>query len=712
MTECLDNEAPMRMDSQDDSVPEGSVPLHRLCDRCRQMFDTWDKTCEWFGGTMGLEPSRGYERYELCTLTEMMNSRQSCHLCEMLYSQIKQDDGIPLHKPIVCQIGPSFRGTLHISTRGISLLLDGYVISSDCISVNRDTGEPRKPIGFPSIAKHIPRLPTDNLVQVQKWLQTCRAHHGRCNNWFPRLDTKGRRPTRILELYENGVRLRCDPEVIDNFEYLALSHMWGEDPSTQLLLTATTLQEFQEAIPMNKLSSIFTEAIRITRSLGFSYLWLDSLCIIQGSASDWTNEANMMSAVYNNAVCTIAFLFPPDVGFCRARDDPRASTPCVVRRHIRDIWIFPKEENPSRCASINWPLSSRAWVLQEQLLSPRTILYGHRTIMWECGNSFWDELGLELTHNSDRDRTILGPVALKPTLRMNRYNLSHTSESIRAGLGAYCPFVDWARLIREYRRRELSRASDRIMAIVGTARAFQSEYGFTYLAGMWREHLPRSLLWYIETANVRKMAKPFLIQELPSNPVPTWSWLAGPIYKHCGVVVPGGSSEIWDPQLFVAKFLHFKWSNRPVNHAPPTAYYDFDSLQITLELATHMTTILLQEPHGEHDCHRLRYDSLEKELACCLGLGREHLAAFYHCDDLETLYQPPTEVRIALIAEEVDLNFRHDLQGLALAPGVESGTWKRLGYWKAWVDPGDDIWGTKSVFLRLEGVKIETLTLV
>ena len=142
MTECTDDKDPTRTDSQDDSIPEGSVPLHRLCDRCRQMFDTWDKTCQWFGATEGLEPSRGYERYELCTLTDMMKSRQSCHLCEMLYSQIKQNDGISFHEPIVCQIGlPSFWEPYTIrSTLGMSLLLNGRVLSPDCVVIHKTSG--------------------------------------------------------------------------------------------------------------------------------------------------------------------------------------------------------------------------------------------------------------------------------------------------------------------------------------------------------------------------------------------------------------------------------------------------------------------------------------------------------------------------------------------------------------------------------------------
>ncbi|OAG13928.1 HET-domain-containing protein, partial [Alternaria alternata] len=180
------------------------------------------------------------------------------------------------------------------------------------------------------MAQHVPRQSKDNLVQIRRWLDTCRSKHDRCNNWCSRLGTKGRRPTRVLELSDNAVRLRCNLQAIDSFEYLALSHMWGTNPSQQLRLTASTLQEFEKIIPLELLPSIFAEAIQITRHLGFRYLWIDSLCIIQDSKHDWTAEANLMSAVYNNAVCTIAVLFPPQVAFSSTqfRDDPRHLTPC------------------------------------------------------------------------------------------------------------------------------------------------------------------------------------------------------------------------------------------------------------------------------------------------------------------------------------------------------------------------------------------------
>ena len=126
MTECPDDEAPTWTDSQEDTVPEGSVPLHRLCDRCSQMFDKWDKVQDWFQAKHDL-------RLELCSrtnthkwyaLTELMESRQSSHLCEILYSQIEQDADTPLHEPIVCQLGPD-RNTRSLK---MSLLLNGRAL--------------------------------------------------------------------------------------------------------------------------------------------------------------------------------------------------------------------------------------------------------------------------------------------------------------------------------------------------------------------------------------------------------------------------------------------------------------------------------------------------------------------------------------------------------------------------------------------------------
>ena len=46
--------------------------------------------------------------------------------------------------------------------------------------------------------------------------------------------------------------------------------------------------------------------ITITRKLGFDYLWIDSLCIVQDDIEDWKHESASMEGVYTSAYCTVA----------------------------------------------------------------------------------------------------------------------------------------------------------------------------------------------------------------------------------------------------------------------------------------------------------------------------------------------------------------------------------------------------------------------
>ena len=43
----------------------------------------------------------------------------------------------------------------------------------------------------------------------------------------------------------------------------------------------------------------------MTRALGYRYIWIDSLCIIQDSFHDWQYEATLMGEVYGQADCVL-----------------------------------------------------------------------------------------------------------------------------------------------------------------------------------------------------------------------------------------------------------------------------------------------------------------------------------------------------------------------------------------------------------------------
>ncbi len=59
-------------------------------------------------------------------------------------------------------------------------------------------------------------------------------------------------------------------------------------------------------MPWNMLTNNLKQAFEIARSLDIGYIWIDSLCIIQGSEEDWAREANKMHLVYRNSCCNIA----------------------------------------------------------------------------------------------------------------------------------------------------------------------------------------------------------------------------------------------------------------------------------------------------------------------------------------------------------------------------------------------------------------------
>jgi hypothetical protein len=55
-----------------------------------------------------------------------------------------------------------------------------------------------------------------------------------------------------------------------------------------------TEYRFHEGIEVADLPKAFQEAVMITRKLGYKYMWIDSLCIIQASARDWEVQAKVM----------------------------------------------------------------------------------------------------------------------------------------------------------------------------------------------------------------------------------------------------------------------------------------------------------------------------------------------------------------------------------------------------------------------------------
>jgi len=155
---------------------------------------------------------------------------------------------------------------------------------------------------------------------IRTSLERCADDHPECHLVSPAM------PRRGLALDGPGstptVRLHYS-STLDKARYIALSHCWGPDKTAKkrLKLTRDTMTAFQHLVPWDDLPETFQDGILVAWKLGIRYVWIDSLCIIQGDTQEV--EAAKMADYYCNAYLTVAASSSPcgDVGFLTRRPD-------------------------------------------------------------------------------------------------------------------------------------------------------------------------------------------------------------------------------------------------------------------------------------------------------------------------------------------------------------------------------------------------------
>ncbi|RSM02843.1 hypothetical protein CEP52_007771 [Fusarium oligoseptatum] len=157
------------------------------------------------------------------------------------------------------------------------------------------------------------------------------------------------------------------------------------------------------------------------------------------------------------------------------------------------------------------PLESRAWALQENLLSARALDYEDDHTTWRCSttNNITDGWlsTLEFLHQLSFASV---PEFLRPRSAINATDeTEHRDE--RQEL-----FHQWCRLVDYYASLELSFPNDKLPAISALAGRMGSALGDEYLAGIWKSRLPQDLLWDVR----HKCPRPRKYR------AHSWSWAA------------------------------------------------------------------------------------------------------------------------------------------------------------------------------------------
>ncbi|OTA99473.1 hypothetical protein M426DRAFT_49407, partial [Hypoxylon sp. CI-4A] len=303
--------------------------------------------------------------------------------------------------------------------------------------------------------------------------------------------------------------------------YMTLSHCWGVSGEILKLTMDTYEDRLKNGFSYAELPKTFQDAIRLSRFLHIDYIWIDSLCIIQGSKEDWMRESITMADVYRHSKCNIAatassgpmegcfysrdpiLISSLEISF-RRNDDESSSSPEKFLFLDNSIWNRNVEQAP---------LNQRAWVMQERILSPRQIHCGREQLSWECYQAtacetfpFSLDFGEDLSMESQ-------PLTVNGTRATLEERIKHLKFKI---------YQDWMNIVTQYSSCALSYRSDKLVAIFGIASRIQDALKDLdeYVVGLWRSQLPWQLLWEV------KWKKGHSSDDMaPSYDIgPSWSW--------------------------------------------------------------------------------------------------------------------------------------------------------------------------------------------
>lgn len=306
--------------------------------------------------------------------------------------------------------------------------------------------------------------------------------------------------------------------------YLTLSHRWSSNP---FQLLKGNIVALQQTIPKEGIPLTFDHAIFMTKVLGFRYIWIDSLCIIQDDSEDRTAEIGKMGEIFENAACMLAAVDTvqsdgSDSGlFERTIPGPAAvhlqckewgessggdeQESCPI-----DDVLGLKIANPQGWFIIrNSEWHGRGWVMQERMLSRRTIYFTKYKMLWDCRQG-----------NGDEDRR--GKIDWLPHRNMpGSYHQPEPSYAERPEMESSSGALkQWNWLVGEYSKCQLTKESDKSLAIAGIRKRFEQRMGVETRHGILTDTtgscMPASLLWIAEV----KGLKPY-----GEFTAPSWSWL-------------------------------------------------------------------------------------------------------------------------------------------------------------------------------------------
>ncbi|KAG5658083.1 hypothetical protein KAF25_007034 [Fusarium avenaceum] len=411
----------------------------------------------------------------------------------------------------------ALEGTLEDSDRSITLY--PFVEENDPLS----RMIPRRPLRRDVESSHI-------FDSAKKLIDAClcpKSGHQQC-----RYSRDKVLPSRVIRITDQSAQLQINKTHIRG-SYLALSYCWGDpDPNKQSnvsKLQKNNVEKLVQQISVEELEQSVQDAIHVTRQLGFTYLWVDRLCIIQDCQADKALEISKMATIYKNAEITLAAgtASQASEGFLGNSQNiapylpPHKFDVPLENGSTGTVYFSGKLYEP------NHPLDKRGWTLQEYMLSSRMLIFSDYQLLWQCqevelrsvtGNSAGVEYqqhleSLPWAAFDDEGEPLYG---------------THESEKLYL----------WKTIIIQYTGRDLRFATDRLNAVNGVITELKKVWRDSHIYGHWERWFVELLAWSVPESGRQEQRN---LERAPS-----WSWVSvdGKIEFNDAIATRDATAEI------------------------------------------------------------------------------------------------------------------------------------------------------------------------
>lgn len=346
-----------------------------------------------------------------------------------------------------------------------------------------------------------------NIEQVKDWRSRCIAEHGsRCDK--PGFGVVALfRPSWLIDVVQ-GCIVPCengDPR------FLTLSYTWGKAKS--FLTKKHNINDVRRpgALLYGRIAANIPETIRnaiaLTKALGETQLWVDSLCIVQDDEVALQRDLRNMHRIYASSFLTIIAEDGQDAEFglrgLRGISAARVADQEILHMAAGERLLMTEIKSLKHQVSA-FDYHERMWTFQERIFATRRLIFTtFGSVRWECNCVEWNE---HLRYYADGEKS-------------RDDELASGLKSSVPSLGTLVPVV------REFNGKNLTFDEDVSRAFSG----IQTHFNGLFPSGLFFGHpeffFDISLCWFTwKNLRRRTVSEKFTGDSMHSG-LPSWSWM-------------------------------------------------------------------------------------------------------------------------------------------------------------------------------------------